>query len=449
MRRRLVAFAIALTGCDGCSKENAAADAATASSSSATSVKLSPSSSAASTSANANAPKTPASPPVGACVLEGDPTAVGTLVRADSGVSFGLATKALGWSTKEGAASVATYGDDGVVTKADVANPSTDLEAKAPKGTVRVVKRVVPIELKGGKVRVAIDYVDQDATAKHRTLHCGPPDAWLVSFDGASMTAGDATPTTETIDCRTVFTDKVAAVESTLEKNGGALTATLALGGLPFAKRDKNEAPSERWAFTMVNAAHGHAGDVVVARWNGLLVVSRKSDKPASDFDAWLGTAVTAPVAALGGANDNAEIWHTLAGKPDLYALRFEMDAKKPGSPGTASLGDAPAADERGWLSVTRRDVDTIVAMTAKTGDKRSVDLFRYDAAGTLLGRTHVGGADANVLEAKVAPLAANKVLVAYISQDGWKNTLKTQVATCGDAATSATSDAGAAETDH
>jgi hypothetical protein len=34
-----------------------------------------------------------------------------------------------------------------------------------------------------------------------------------------------------------------------------------------------------------------------------------------------------------------------------------------------------------------------------------------------------------------VAPLTGNKVLVAYISQDGWKNTLKTQVATCGDAA--------------
>lgn len=441
MRLTLVAFAFALLGCDGCSKENAAADAAPSSSTSATSAKLIPSSSSATlATANATAPKTPGSPPVGACTLEGDPTTVGTLVRADSGVSLGLGTKALGWSTKQGAAAVATYGDDGVITKADVANPSSELDAAAAKGTVRVVKRVVPIELKDGKVRVAIDYVDLDAAAKHRTLHCGPPDAWLVSFDGASMTAGDGSPEAETIDCRTVLTDKVVAVESTLAKHGAALTATLTLGGVPFAKRDKSEPPSERWAFTMVNAAHGGTGDVVVARWNGLLVVGRKG-KEVSDFDAWLGTAVTAPVAALGGPSDNVEIWHTLAGKPDLYALRFELDAKKPGSPGTASLGDAPAADERGWLSVTRRELDTIVTTTAKTGDKRSVDLFRYDAGGALLGRTHVGGTDENVLEAKVAPLTANKVLVAYIVQDGWKNTLKTQVATCGDATTAVDAD--------
>ncbi len=429
MRLILVALGVALSGCDGCSKENAAVDAASATSSS--SAKPSTSSNApAITSAKARAT---ASPPVGACALEGDPTVVGTLVRADSGVSLGLATKALGWSTKEGTAATATYGDDGVVTKADVANPSPELEAKAEKSTTRVVKRVVPLEIKGGKVRVAIDYLELAATTKHRTLRCGPPEAWLVSFDGASMTAGDPSATTETIDCRTVLADKVVAVESSLAKNGAALTATLALGGVPFAKRDKNEAPSERWGFTMVNAAHGEAGDVVVARWNGLLVVGRKA-KETSEFDSWLGTAITAPVAALGG--ETVEVWHTLAGKPDLYALRFEIDAKKPGSPGTVSLGDAPTADERGWLSVTRRELDTIVAMTAKTGDKRSVDLFRYDAAGTLLGRTRVGGTDETVLEAKVAPLAGNKVLVAYIVQDGWKNTLKTQVATCGDATT-------------
>jgi hypothetical protein len=420
-----------LTACDGCSKTDAAgSDAAPVTSSSA---KVATSSSAAATATAKSTNANPASPPVGACALEGDPAVVGTLVRADSGISFGLATKAIGWSTKEGTANVATYGDDGVVAKAEVANAASDLEAKVEKGSTRVVKRVVPLELKDGKVRVAIDYVDQAATTKHRTLRCGPPDAWLVNFDGASMTAGDASATTETIDCRTVLTDKVVAVESALAKNGAALTATLSLGGLPFAKRDKNEAPSERWGFTMVNAAHGTAGDVVVARWNGLLVVARKA-KETSDFDAWLGTAITAPVAALGSGN-TVEIWHTLAGKPDLYALRFEMDAKKPGTPGTASLGDAPAADERGWLSVARRDADTIVATTAKTGETRTAELFRYDAAGALVGRTHVGAENEKVLEAKVAPLAGNKVLVAYISQDGWKNTLKTQVATCGDTA--------------
>jgi hypothetical protein len=433
MRPLLLAFAVTLTACDGCSKTDATgSDAAPVTSSSSTSAKIATSSSAA-PSATAKTPATPASPPVGACALEGDPAVVGKLVRADSGISFGLgAVKAIGWSTKEGSANVATYGDDGTVTSAVVANPAAELEAAVEKSSTRVVKRVVPLELKDGKVRVAIDYVDQAATTKHRTLRCGPPDAWLVSFDGASMTAGDATAMTESIDCRTVFTDKVVAVESALAKNGAALTATLSLGGAVMAKRDKNEAPSERWGFTMVNAAHGTAGDVAVARWNGLLVVARKA-KETSDFDAWLGTPVTAPVAAMGG-NDTVEIWHTLAGKPDLYTLRFAIDAKKPGTPGTVSLGDAPAADERGWLSVTRRDADTIVAMTAKTGDQRSADLFRYDATGTLVGRTHVGAEGEKVIEAKVAPLAGNKVLVAYISQDGWKNTLKTQVATCGDA---------------
>jgi hypothetical protein len=434
MRRILLGLAIGLSACDGCNKESGStgSDAAPVTSSSSTSAKIATSSSAAASS-TAKTPSTPALPPVGACALEGDPAVVGTLVRADSGISFGLATKAIGWSTKEGTANVATYGDDGAVTKAEVANPASGLDAKVEKGSIRVVKRVVPLDMKDGKVRVAIDYVEQAQATKHRTLRCGPPDAWLVNFDGASMTAGDATATTETIDCRTVMTDKVVALESTLAKNGAALTATLSLGGTVMAKRDKNETPSERWAYTMVSAAHGSAGDVVVARWNGLLVVARKA-KETSDFDAWLGTAITAPVAAL-GSNDTVEIWHTLAGKPDLYALRFESDSKKPGTPGTASLGDAPAADERGWLSVTRRDADTIVATTSKTGDKRSADLFRYDAAGALVGRTHVGAEGETVLEAKVAPLAGNKVLVAYISQDGWKNTLKTQVATCGDTA--------------
>jgi len=434
-RAALLAFALAL-GCDGCSKDNATDTSRTTASSASTSAKPSASPSAhatpsATTTTTAQAPLINTSGG-GACALEGDPAVVGTLVRADSGVSLGLATKALGWSTKEGTAAAATYGDDGIVTKADVANPSTALDAKPAKGVVRVVKRVVPIEIKDGKVRVAIDYVDLDATGKHRTLHCGPPDAWLASFDGASMTSGDTSATSETIDCRTVLTDKVVAVESALANNGGTLTATLSLGGEPLAKRDKTAPPSERWGFTMVNAAHGQAGDVVVARWNGLLVVGRKT-KDTSDFDAWLGTAIATPIAAFGPANDTVEIWHTLAGKPDLYALRFDIGAKKPGSPGTAPLGDAPAADERGWLSVTRRNGDTIVAATAKTGDKRAVDLFRYDAAGALLGRTHVGG-DETVLEAKVAPLAGNKVLVAFITQDGWKNTLKTQVATCGEA---------------
>jgi hypothetical protein len=436
MRFVLVALTVGLLGC---SKDKPSPNDTPAASSSVTSAKpvVSAGSSAVVSTASAKTPAAPASPPVGACVLEGDATVVGTLIRADSGVSLGLSTKALGWSTKEGTAAVATYGDDGVVAKADVANPSTELDAKAAKGTVRIVKRVVPLDLKDGKVRVAIDYVDADATAKHRTLHCGPPDAWLVSFDGASMTAGDASATAETIDCRTVLTDKVVAVESTLAKNGGTLTATLTLGGAPFAKRDKNEPPSERWGFTMVNAAHGGAGDVVVGRWNGLLVVGRKG-KETSDFDAWLGTPVTAPVAALGASAESVEIWHTLMGKPDVYALRFDIDTKKPGTPGTVSLGDAEAADERGYLSVARRELDTIVATTAKTGDRRSVDLFRYDVAGTLVGRTHVGAADEKVLEAKVAPLAGNKVLVAYIAQDGWKNTLKTQVASCGEATTAA-----------
>ena len=432
MRRIFLGLVLGLAACDGCSKDNTSgSDATPVTSSSSTSAKVATSSSAAA-SATAKTPSTPASPPVGACALEGDPVVVGTLVRTDSGISLGLATKALWWSTKEGTASVATYGDDGVVTKAEVANPAPDLEAKVEKSSTRVVKRVVPLDMKDGKVRVAIDYVEMAASTKHRTLRCGPPDAWLVHFDGASMTAGDASATNETIDCRTVFTDKVVALESTLAKNGASLTATLSLGGAVIAKRDKNEAPSERWGFTMINAAHGGAGDVAVARWNGLLVVARKT-KETSDFDAWLGTAITAPVAAL-GTSDTVEIWHTLAGKPDLYALRFAIDAKKPGTPGTVSLGDAPAADERGWLSVTRRDADTIVATTAKTGEQRSTDLFRFDAAGTLVGRTHVGAEGEKVVEAKVAPLAGNKVLVAYISQDGWKNTLKTQVATCGDA---------------
>jgi len=381
----------------------------------------------------------PASPPVGACALEGDGAAVASMIRADSGVSVGLDVKALGWSTKQGAAAVATYDDDGAVTKAEVANPFADLDAKPSKGTVRVVKRVVPLATKDGKVRVAIDYVEQDAATKHRVLRCGPPEAWLVNFDGASMTAGDASATSEHVDCRTVGTDPgFTAVDSTLTKNGPSVTARLALGGQTFATRDKAAPPSERWAFTMVNAAHGHAGDVVVARYNGLLVVGRKGAGVVSDFDSWLGTAVSAPVAALSPTGDGVEIWHTLADKPDLYLLRFAMDTKKPGAPGTVTLGDAAPAEERGYVAVLRRPLDTLVVATAKSGDKRSVDLLRYDDAGAFVGRTRLGAPDEEVVEAKLAPLATGKVLVAYVVRDGWKHTLKTVVARCGDTTTGA-----------
>lgn len=439
----VVCFASAISGCSSCSKDGSSQDAAPAgSTSAASSASASPSSAAAQT---ANA--TPASPPVGACVLEGDATAVASMIRSDTGVSVGLGVKALGWATAQGAPAVATYGDDGVVTKADVANAFAELDAKPAKGTVRVVKRVVPLEARGGKIRVAIDYEDLDAKAKHRRLRCGPPEAWLVNFDGPSMTAGDDSATTEHIDCRTVGTDPgFAAVDSTLTKNGASTTAELTFGGTSFAKRDKAAAPSERWGFTMVSGARGAAGDVVVARYNGLLVVARKGKEPVNDFDRWLGAAIAAPVAVLAPAGDGVEVWHTVADKPDLYMLRFAMDAKKPGAPGTVTLGDAPAADDRGYVAVLRRQMDTLVTATAKSGDKRSADIFRYDDAGSFVGRTRIGAPDENVVEAKLAPLATGKVLVAYVVKDGWKHTLKTAVARCGDTTTgAATADADAA----
>jgi hypothetical protein len=432
----VVFFVSSISACSSCSKDSSSNDASPAASSSA---KSSASAAGGPSALAKTGPAAPASPPVGACVIEGEAKAVASMIRSDTGVSVGLGVKALGWAAAHGAPRVATYDDDGVVTKADVANPFADLDTKPPKGTVRVVKRVLPLETKDGKVRVAIDYVEQDAAAKHRRLRCGPPEAWLVSFDGPSMTAGDPSATSEHVDCRTVGTDPgFAAVDSTLAKNGASVTAEVAFGGKPFAKRDKAAAPSERWAFTMVNGAHGAAGDVVVARYNGLLVVGRKGKEAASDFDRWLGAAVAAPVAVFSPTGDGVELWHTVADKPDLYTLRFAMDAKKPGAPGTVTLGDAPPADERGYVFALRRPADTLVVATAKSGDKHSVDLFRYDDAGAFVGRTRVGEPDEDVVEAKLAPLATGKVLVAYVVKDGWKHTLKTAVARCGDATTGA-----------
>ena len=130
MRRIFLGLVLGLSACDGCSKDNTSgSDATPVTSSSSTSAKVATSSSAAASSTAKTTPANPPSSPSGACVLEGDPAVVGTLVRADSGISFGLATKALGWSTKEGTANAATYDDSGVVTKAEVANPGAELGA--------------------------------------------------------------------------------------------------------------------------------------------------------------------------------------------------------------------------------------------------------------------------------------------------------------------------------
>jgi hypothetical protein len=96
-------------------------------------------------------------------------------------------------------------------------------------------------------------------------------------------------------------------------------------------------------------------------------------------------------------------------------------------------LGDAPAADERGYVAVARRPMDSLVVTTNKTADKHAVDLFRFDAGGALVGRTRIGAEGDNVLEAKVASLAGDKILAVYLVQDGWKVTLKAAVGHCAD----------------
>ncbi len=430
-----LALVSAAPGCSGCGKASGAPDAAPALSSAAI-----PSASAGPSAALSAAPSaspSAARPAAAACAVKGDVTVVDQGVRADTGVSLGLALAAIGYAKGQGTPKVATYDDAGVVTVADLSEPFDALDRKPESSTRRVVQRVVPLDAKDGKVRVSADYVETTAE-KVRRVHCGPEGAPFISFEGPSLSAGADGATHETVDCRTVQTESgFGALESTLETDGQKMTAALTIGGVSFARRETplkaGDKPSERYAFTMLGAARGAAGSVYVARFNGSVIVTRRLPDGPADAGFWLGTATNPPAVALDPDGEHVAVWTTLMAKPELYATRFVF-GKKPDAPKVVAIADAPV-EERSSVFALARAADTLVVTAEKAGGKRVTKLRRVDADGKVLGTTNVGADDETVQEAKLAALPSGDVLLVYVALDRAKGyVIKRAVLGCGEA---------------
>lgn len=433
----LFALASAAPGCSGCGKSTAAADAAPGLSSASVVPTAGPNPSSATTAA-ASASSAAAKPAAAACAVKGDVTVVDQGVRADTGITLGLATAAIGYAKGQGTPKAATYDDAGVVTVADISEPFEVLDRKPESSVRRTVQRVIPLDVKDGKVRVSADYVETTAE-KVRRVHCGPEGAPFISFEGPSLTAGAEGATHETVDCRTVQTENgFGALESTLETDGQKMTAALTIGGVVFARRETpikaGDKPSERYAFTMLGAARGAAGSVYVARFNGSVIVTRRLAEGPADAGFWLGTATNPPSVALDPDGEHVAVWTTLMAKPELYATRFAY-GKKPDAPKAVTLADAAPVDERSAVFALARAADTLVVNAEKVAGKRVTKLRRVDAEGRVLGTTGVGADDETVQEAKLAALPSGDVLLVYVALDRAKGyVIKRAVLGCGDA---------------
>ena len=369
----------------------------------------------------------------GPCTFKGEPTVVDRWVRSDTGVSLGLGVNAVGWAKAQGKPAAATFDGDGVVHVVDVADAFPALDQKPEAKTTRVVQRVVPLEIKNGQVRVAVDYLETTGD-KRRRVYCGPSDGQLVSFDGPSLTAGAAGATKETIDCRTVPTDTgFGALESVLEGDGTKTTASLAIGSVVVARRETplkpGELPSERYAFVMLGGARGSMGSVYVARFNGIGIIARRGTEVLPDVGTWQGAATNPLAVAIAADGDRVDVWNTLAGKPDLYRTPFSFP-KKPDAP--KAMEGVTAADERGSVSLLRRDGDTLVVAAKKSGGKREVEVLRYDDNGKLRGTSSLGDGSETVVEAKLASLPSGDVLFVYVVLGNAGYVIKSVVGACG-----------------
>jgi hypothetical protein len=432
----LFALASAAPGCSGCGKSTAGADAAPGlSSASVPTASVAPT---AQTSAAASAPSAATKPAAAACVVKGDVTVVDQGVRADTGITLGLATYAIGYAKGQGTPKAATFDDAGVVTVAEVSEPFEALDRKPETSVRRVVQRVTPLDAKDGKVRVSADYLET-TSEKVRRVHCGSASAPFISFEGPSLSAGADGATHETVDCRTVQTENgFGALESTLETDGQKMTAAMTIGGVVLARRETpikaGDKPSERYAFTMLGSARGVAGSVYVARFNGSVVVARRLPEGPSDASFWLGTATNPPAVTLDPDGEHVAVWTTLMAKPELYATRF-LYGKKSDAPKPVAIADATAVEERSAVFALARAADTLVVNAEKVGGKRVTKLRRVDAEGKVLGTTGVGADDETVQEAKLVALPSGDVLLVYVALDRAKGyVIKRSILGCGDA---------------
>ena len=138
---------------------------------------------------------------------------------------------ALGYAKGHGKPFVAELTEEGAARIVPVPSTLTLLEEKPAEGTRRVVQRVVPLSPTAAGAEAAVDYVETGSD-KTRRVHCGPASGGpFVSASGASLVAGAADATSETIECRTIRGPSgPTALESTLTVDGTRMLAELLVG---------------------------------------------------------------------------------------------------------------------------------------------------------------------------------------------------------------------------
>ncbi len=238
---------------------------------------------------------------------------------------------ALGYAKGHGKPFVAELGEDGAARIVPVPSTLTLLEEKPAEGTRRVVQRVVPLSPTAAGAEAAVDYVETGRD-KTRRVHCGPASGGpFVSTSGASLVAGAADATSETIECRTIRGPSgPTALESTLTVDGTRMLAELLVGKTKIAARETPMKPSdkanERYAFTLLGHANRGGFSAATARFNGNVVVVTSADGTDTVAQFWLGTATNAPSPTFSASG--LVVATTLNGKPEVYVSTAEPTKK-------------------------------------------------------------------------------------------------------------------------
>ncbi len=402
------------------------------------------------------------------CTVDVPRFAVDKGARGDTGITLaklGDGRVAVGYATGEGAPKVAFIDPAGsvVVAEVDISHVK-DLEAKLPPRAARFVFRVTPLHAEGTKVKVAVDYAELHAD-RTRLVRCGAADADpILSFAGASAfdpqgDAGGAPPgTTELRECRTFANgDAWWAVGYEAAREGDQFDArwiVKAPGDAEPTLVDHKMIPKEpgraipssgsvdRYGFTLEQSSKvADAGYVMAARYNGRLVVSRRTVTwgaigPLGEF--WHGAPIGLPTIATEG-NDVALVF-PLFGKPESLGTRFAIDAV-PSKPALVALSTAPAGMDRVSLSTAFAAGDVVLAFAEGSNGKRQVRVARLDSSFAphegVLDLTAPGD---DAPEVKVLAIDDARVVVAFIeAAPAGRYTVNAAVLRCGPRTTTAT----------
>lgn len=403
----------------------------------------------------------------GACKLEVQPFVIDKAARGETGVTLTRLPDdriAVGYATGDGAPRVAIVALDGSASVVEVdASKLPELAGRmAGKGT-RTVHRVTPLIAKDLKVRVAVDFTETRADGT-RLVRCGVADEEpLARFEGRSAfdgaeDAGTAASADELRDCRTFAEggsawtlafeahDDAGAVDArwiARATGGDAAGALLEHKAVPAeaGRAHLRAAQLDRYGYTLLASAKlGDAGYVAASRYNGRIVLAKRSANwsaagEAGDF--WLGAAIGMP--SLAARDGKVVVLAPIAGKLDLYGASFPVEAKVP-KPEKVTLTEpagaavAPEGSERTAVSAAIAPHGRVFAafLEGKAGKRRPRVAQLTEGLQPIGAVFEPLGADTNALDVKALALDDDRVLItALVTRAGAPATVEASIVRC------------------